>query len=294
MTSIAAGDGAQLGPAAENLGRRRAAGIYGAIITAAILDTVGGHASTTVLVISVVVTLLVYWIAEEYAEVLGEHTAGGRLPSRASIQGALAATWPMVSASYAPLLAVVLATLAGAGDVVATDRPHVGALRRAEGQRDPGAAGGGDGEPDESGGLADGVAQQVSGDAVRRGLVALAGSVQADHGVEVDDATRLVFGHLDEPDSHQGAEQLLGDAEAAGQVPGQVGDEPAPQVGRAGVEQHGCFVVVAVRAHRLTEPGIGFGVPGGQEMSRPCGQRRALWSRRGRQGGTVLPRIRRE
>ena len=113
MTSIAAGDGAELGPAAENQGRRRAAGIYGAIITAAILDTIGGHASTTVLVISVVVTLLVYWIAEEYAEVLGEHTAGGQLPSRASIQGALVATWPMVTASYLPLLAVVLATLAG-------------------------------------------------------------------------------------------------------------------------------------------------------------------------------------
>ena len=31
----------------------------------------------------------------------------------------------------------------------------------------------------------------------------------------------------------------------------------------------------------------------GQEMSRPCGQRRALASRRGRQGSTVLPRIRR-
>jgi len=111
MTGIAAGDGAQLGPAAENLGRRRASGIYGAIITAAILDTVGGHASTTVLVISVVGTLLVYWIAEEYAEVLGEHTAAGRLPSRASIQGGLAATWPMVSASYAPLLAVVMVLL---------------------------------------------------------------------------------------------------------------------------------------------------------------------------------------
>ena len=121
MTGIAAGDGAQLGPAAENLGRRRASGIYGAIITAAILDTVGGHASTTVLVISVVGTLLVYWIAEEYAEVLGEHTAAGRLPSRASIQGGLAATWPMVSASYAPLLAVVLATVAGASELTAAN-----------------------------------------------------------------------------------------------------------------------------------------------------------------------------
>ena len=121
MPSIAAGDGAELGPVAENLGRRRASGIYGAIITAAILDTIGGHASTTVLVISVVVTLLVYWIAEEYAEILGEHTAGGRLPSLAYIRDALAATWPMVSASYAPLLAVVLATLAGASALTAAN-----------------------------------------------------------------------------------------------------------------------------------------------------------------------------
>ena len=104
MVSIAAGDGAESGSAVENLGQRRAAGIYGAIVTAAILDTAGGHVSTVVLVISVVVTLVVYWIAEEYAEVLGEHTAGGRLPSRAYIKGSLVSTWPMVSASYVPLL----------------------------------------------------------------------------------------------------------------------------------------------------------------------------------------------
>ena len=121
MTSIAAGDGAQIRPASENLGRRRAAGIYGAIITAAILDTAGGHVSTTVLVISVVVTLLVYWIAEEYAEVVGEQAAGGRLPSRASIQGTLVSTWPMITASYGPLLAVVLATLAGASALTAAN-----------------------------------------------------------------------------------------------------------------------------------------------------------------------------
>ena len=121
MTSIAAGDGAQSGPVAGNLGRRRASGIYGAIITAAILDTVGGRASTTVLVISVVGTLLVYWIAEEYAEILGEHTAGGQLPSLAYIRGTLAATWPMVSASFAPLLAVVLATLTGASALTAAN-----------------------------------------------------------------------------------------------------------------------------------------------------------------------------
>ena len=121
MTSIAAGDGAELGPAAENRGRRRAAGIYGAIITAAILDTAGGHVSTAALVVSVVVTLLVYWIAEEYAEVLGEQAAGGRLPGWAYIQQALEASWPMVSASYLPLLVVVLARLAGASAAAAAN-----------------------------------------------------------------------------------------------------------------------------------------------------------------------------
>ena len=121
MTGIAADDETQRGPTTKKLGRRRAAGIYGAIVTAAILDAAGGHLSTTALVISVVVTLLVYWLAEEYAEVLGEQVEGGRLPSRASIWETLTATWPMVTASYAPLLAVVLAKLAGASDLTAAN-----------------------------------------------------------------------------------------------------------------------------------------------------------------------------
>ena len=121
MAGIAAGGEPQRGLATKNLGRRRAAGIYGAIVTAAILDTAGGHVSTAALVVSVVVTLLVYWLAEEYAEVVGEQVEGGRLPSRASIWGALTTTWPMVTASYAPLLALVLAHLAGASDPTAAN-----------------------------------------------------------------------------------------------------------------------------------------------------------------------------
>jgi len=112
----------------KNLGRRRAAGIYGAIVTAAILDTAGGHLSTSALVVSVVVTLLVYWVAEEYAEVLGEQVEGGRLPSKASIWGALAATWPMVSASFVPLIALLLARVAGASELTAANVGLVAAL----------------------------------------------------------------------------------------------------------------------------------------------------------------------
>ena len=102
-------------------GRRRAAGIYGAIITAAIIAAAGGKLPTLALAISVLVTLLVYWVAEEYAEVLGEQVTGGELPTMASIRAALASTWPMVSASYIPLLALVVARLAGASSTTAAN-----------------------------------------------------------------------------------------------------------------------------------------------------------------------------
>ena len=102
-------------------GRRRAAGIYGAIITAAIIAAAGGKLPTLALAISVLVTLLVYWVAEEYAEVLGEQATGGHLPTSQSVLSALTSTWPMVSASYLPLLALVLTRVAGASASVAAN-----------------------------------------------------------------------------------------------------------------------------------------------------------------------------
>jgi hypothetical protein len=129
MAGIAAGGRVEAGPVARNLGRRRAAGIYGAIITAAILDTAGGRLSTEALVIAVVVTLLVYWLAEEYAEILGEQAEkGGTLPGWTYIRNALAATWPMVSSSYLPLLALVVARVAGASALTAANVGLVAAI----------------------------------------------------------------------------------------------------------------------------------------------------------------------
>jgi len=120
MAGIAAGGTRPKTPARAE-GRRRAAGIYGAIITAAILDTASGRMPTYSLVIAVVVTLVVYWLAEEYAELLGEQVEDGHLPTWARIRETLAVTWPMVSASFAPLVAVVVARLAGASALVAAN-----------------------------------------------------------------------------------------------------------------------------------------------------------------------------
>jgi hypothetical protein len=117
MVEIAAG-GQESGPKAR-AGRRRASGIYGAIVTAAILATAGNELHTGGLVVAVVITLVVYWLAEEYAELLGEQAEGGRVPTWDYIRGSLAATWPMVTASFVPLVALVLARLAGVSIPVA-------------------------------------------------------------------------------------------------------------------------------------------------------------------------------
>ena len=111
----------QPGPSTRSGGRRRAAGIYGTIITAAVLAAIGSRLPILPLVVSILVTLLVYWVAEEYAELLGEQLEAGRLPTWLDIRTALAATWPMVSASYVPLLALVLARWLGASPSAAAN-----------------------------------------------------------------------------------------------------------------------------------------------------------------------------
>lgn len=114
------GELGELGDRAHSVGRRRAAGIYGAIITAAIFAATSGL-TTAALVVAVVVTLVVYWLAEEYAVLVGEQIEGGRLPSAARVKRALAETWPMVTVSFVPLAAVVVARLAGATALTAAN-----------------------------------------------------------------------------------------------------------------------------------------------------------------------------
>jgi hypothetical protein len=91
---------------------RHAAGIYGLIVTAAVLASAGGHLRTVALELAVFVTLVVYWLAEEYSQLV-EHASAGHLPNWPHVRSALTAKWPMVSASYIPLLTVVGARIIG-------------------------------------------------------------------------------------------------------------------------------------------------------------------------------------
>jgi hypothetical protein len=126
MTSGGGGQN-QAGPAAR-AGRRRAAGIYGAIITAAVMTAGGAGLATTPLALSVLVTLVVYWLAEQYAEMLGEPDRLGHWPRWSHVRTSLADSWPMVSSSFAPLAILLLARLAGASAAHAADAGVAAAL----------------------------------------------------------------------------------------------------------------------------------------------------------------------
>ena len=101
--------------------RRRTAGIYGTVITAAVLASAGGRLPTTALAVAVLVTLIVYWVAELYSEVLGEQAAHAHLPTWARIRDGMASTWTMVSAAYLPVLALIVSRLFGASPTAAAN-----------------------------------------------------------------------------------------------------------------------------------------------------------------------------
>lgn len=72
----------------------------------------GSDLPTVPLAIAVVVTLVVYWLAEEYAALV-EHASTGHLPDGAHIRSALKSRWPIVAASYIPVATMLLARLIG-------------------------------------------------------------------------------------------------------------------------------------------------------------------------------------
>jgi hypothetical protein len=86
-------------------------------VTAAVIAAGGNQLRTGALAVTVVITLLVYWLAEQYADLLGAHTHAGRLPSAQQVRRSLASTWPMVTASYLPVATLLLARLFGASTV---------------------------------------------------------------------------------------------------------------------------------------------------------------------------------
>ena len=85
-----------------------AAGIYGVIVSSAVMAA--SHADSAAAVcIAVVVTLVVYWAAERYSRLVAERIHRGQKPSWAQVRHQLASGWEIVTASTLPL--AVLAAL---------------------------------------------------------------------------------------------------------------------------------------------------------------------------------------
>ena len=92
---------------------RLAAAIYGLIVSGAVMAAAGEHGTVREVAITVFVTVLVYWLAESYADVLGEQIAEERPSTWARTRELLRQGWPLVEASYVPLVVMVLAWAVG-------------------------------------------------------------------------------------------------------------------------------------------------------------------------------------
>jgi positive regulator of sigma E activity len=89
-----------------------AAGIYGVIVSAAVMAA--SHADTAVaMVVAVLVTLVVYWSAERFARLVAERIHQSGRPDVRRILAHLTAGWEIVTASVLPLLVLIVARLLG-------------------------------------------------------------------------------------------------------------------------------------------------------------------------------------
>jgi hypothetical protein len=89
-----------------------APGIYGTVISASVLAAVDETEPIWTVVVTVMVTVLVYWLAERYSVLLAVHMRGSGATVAAS--RVLRQGWRMVEASYTPVLVLVLAWALGA------------------------------------------------------------------------------------------------------------------------------------------------------------------------------------
>jgi len=90
-----------------------AAGIYGIIVSAAVMSAAHGETGLAVEV-TVLITLVIYWGAERYARIVAERIHEGHRLSWATVRQQLTSGWEMVSASALPLIVLAVLSVLGA------------------------------------------------------------------------------------------------------------------------------------------------------------------------------------
>jgi hypothetical protein len=97
------------GPRRHALTDYRAA-VYGSVLVAALLGALEAeHAQPRAMVVSLVSTTAVFWLAHIWAGVVGEQITAGRIRVAVRIRDVARSEWPIVEAGFLPLIPIVLA-----------------------------------------------------------------------------------------------------------------------------------------------------------------------------------------
>lgn len=89
--------------------RELAHAICGTVVGAAAMAVASVHGTLSAMIVTVLVTVAVYWTAERYSEVLAAAVHGP--DRRRRVAEALRRGWPTVEAAYTPLVVLVVLTL---------------------------------------------------------------------------------------------------------------------------------------------------------------------------------------
>ena len=95
--------------------RNPASAVYGTVLAGSLIATEGARDPVDVprVLVLVLVTQLVYWLAHVYADLVGQRVRTGRRPHRSDVRELLRDEWSLVAASYGPLIVVGLVHLLG-------------------------------------------------------------------------------------------------------------------------------------------------------------------------------------
>jgi hypothetical protein len=86
------------------------AAVYGSILVAALVGAMfEAHVSARSMTLSLLGSVVIFWIAHAWSEVLGERVVAGRMFERARIKTITIEEWPLVEAGMLPAVLLALA-----------------------------------------------------------------------------------------------------------------------------------------------------------------------------------------
>jgi hypothetical protein len=90
--------------------------VYGLLTVGALMAAESGHHETYLdLIVSALITTFLYWLLHAYSSVLGHRLATGEHLTLSTLSHGLMEEWAIVRGAAIPLLALIIAWLAGAG-----------------------------------------------------------------------------------------------------------------------------------------------------------------------------------